>query len=76
MESKTTLPANLNNIPKFKSDTSKWVYFFANLTEEVWVPLKDCFEAAYRRQLKFQLTQYGVAFAAGKKNQRLPLFTY
>ena len=59
MESKTSIPANWNEIPKFKSDTSKWVYFFANVTEDVWIQLKECLEADYRRQLHFQLTQDG-----------------
>ena len=43
MEGKSIIPANLNDIPQFKSDTSKWIYFFANLTEEVWIPLKRGF---------------------------------
>ena len=51
MEGKSILPPNLNDIPKFKSDTSKWVYFFANLTEEVWIPLKAVFDANYKDQL-------------------------
>jgi hypothetical protein len=51
MESKTSIPANWNEIPKFKSDSLKWVYFFANVTEDVWVQLKECLEADYRRQL-------------------------
>ena len=65
MESKTALPANWNDIPKFKSDTSKWVYFFSNLTEEVWVQLKEILEADYRRQLHFQLLQDGISISAG-----------
>ena len=65
MESKTALPANWNDIPKFKSDTSKWVYFFSNLTEDVWVQLKEILEADYRRQLHFQLLQDGISVSAG-----------
>ena len=65
MERKTTLPTNWNDIPKFKSDTSKWVHFFANLTEVVWVQLKEILEADYRRQLHFQLLQGGVSVSAG-----------
>ena len=64
MESKTTLPSNWNGIPKSMSDTSKWVYFFANLTEEVWVQLKEVLEADYRRQLNFQLFQDGISALA------------
>jgi len=60
MEGKSILPSNLNDIPKFKSDMSKWVYFFANLTEEVWIPLKEVFEADYKRRLKFQLIHDGL----------------
>ena len=71
MEGKSILPANLNNIPKFKSDTSKWVYFFANLTAEVWIPLKECFEADYRRQLKFQLINDGLAVANGEQKSKV-----
>ena len=71
MESKTALPANWNDIPKFKSDTSKWVYFFANLTEEVWVRLKDILEADYRRQLHFQLLQDGMSVLAGVKEAKV-----
>ena len=48
MESKTSLPSNWNEISKLKSDTSKWVYFFANLTVGVWVQLKETLEADYR----------------------------
>ena len=63
MESKTSIPSNWNEIPKFKSDTSKWVYFFANITEDVWIQLKEVLEADYRRQLHFQLIQDGLASA-------------
>ena len=71
MESKTSLPANWNEIPKFKSDTSKRVYFFANLTEDVWVQLKECLEADYRQQLHFQLTQDGIAVASGLEETKV-----
>ena len=71
MESKATLPSNWNNIPKFKSDTSKWVYFFANLTEEVWVQLKEILEADYRRQLHFQLLQDGISVLAGVEESKV-----
>ena len=36
------------------------VYFFSNLTEEVWIPLKEVFEADYKRQLRFQLVHDGL----------------
>ena len=49
MESKTSIPSNWNEIPKFKSDTSKWVQ------------LKEVLEADDRRQLHFQLIQDGLA---------------
>ena len=71
MESKTALPANWNDIPKFKSDTSKWVYFFSNLTEEVWVQLKEILEADYRRQLHFQLLQDGISVSAGVEEAKV-----
>ena len=67
MEGKSFRPTNLNDIPKFKSDTSKWVYFFANLTEEVWVPLKEVFEADYRRHLRFQMINDGLVGAEETK---------
>ena len=73
MEGKSILPSNLNDIPKFKSDTSKWVYFFANLTEEVWIPLKEVFEADYKRRLKFQLIHDGLDTSEETKVQ---CFTY
>ena len=69
MESKTALPANWNDIPKFKSDTSKWVYFFSNLTEDVWVQLKEILEADYRRQLHFQLLQDGISSAGAQESE-------
>ena len=71
MESKTALPANWNDIPKFKSDTSKWVYFFSNLTESVWVQLKEILEADYKSQLHFQLLQDGIAISAGVKEAKV-----
>ena len=71
MESKTSLSAKWNEIPKFKSDTSKEVYFFANVAEDVWVQLKECLEADYRRQLHFQLTQDGVAVPAGEDESKV-----
>ena len=71
MEGKTSIPSNWNEIPKFKSDTSKWVYFFANVTEDVWVQLKECLEADYRRQLHFQLTQDGLAAASGAEETQV-----
>ena len=50
--------------------------FFADVTEAVWVPLKDCLEADYRRQLKFQLMQDGVALTAGDDESKVSiLFT-
>ena len=70
MEGKSILLANLNDIPKFKSDTLKWVYFFANLTEEVWIPLKEVFEADYRHWLKFQLINDGIAVADGAEETK------
>ena len=69
-ERKTTLPSNQNGIPKFQSGTSKWVYFIANLTEEVWVQLKECLEADYRRQLHFQFTQDGVSVSTGEEESK------
>ena len=71
MESKATVPVNWNDIPKFKSDTSKWVYFFANVTEDVWMQLKECLEADYKRQLHFQLTQDGLAIASGAEETKV-----
>ena len=72
MESETSIPANWNEIPKFKSDTSKWVYFFANVTEDVWVQLKECLEADYSGcQFHFQLTQHGVASATGTEETKV-----
>ena len=76
MESKTALPANWNDIPKFKSDTSKWVYFFSNLTEEVWVQLKEILEADYRRQLNFQLLQDGIPVSAGVEEAKVVSYFY
>ena len=74
MEGKSILPSNLNDIPKFKSDTSKWVYFFANLTEEVWIPLKEVFEADYKRKLKFQLVHDGLDTSEETKVHMLYIF--
>ena len=74
MEGKSILPSNLNDIPKFKSDTSKWVYFFANLTEEVWIPLKEVFEADYKRRLKFQLIHDGLDTSEETKVHMLYIF--
>ena len=71
MEGKSFLLTNLNDIPKFKSDTSKWVYFFANLTEEVWIPLKEVFEADYRRHLRFQIINDDLAVAAGAEETQV-----
>ena len=77
MEGKSFRPTNLNDIPKFKSDTSKWVYFFANLTEEVWVPLKEVFEADYRRHLRFQIINDDLAVAAGAEETKVHiLYTF
>ena len=73
MEGKSILPTNLNDIPKFKSDTSKWVYFFANLTEEVWIPLREVFEvdplrevfeADCRHHLRFQMINDGLTHSS------------
>ena len=74
MEGKSILPSNLNDIPKFKSDTSKWVYFFSNLTEEVWIPLKEVFEADYKRKLKFQLVHDGLDTSEETKVHMLYIF--
>ena len=74
MEGKSILPPNLNDIPKFKSDTSKWVYFFSNLTEEVWIPLKEVFEADYKRQLRFQLVHDGLDTCEESKVHVLYIF--
>ena len=77
MEGKSILPTNLNDIPKFKSDTSKWVYFFANLTEEVWIPLKEVFEADYRRHLCVKMINDGLAVAAGAEETKVHiLYTF
>ena len=48
---------NLNAIPKFKSDASKWVCFITNITEDMWTTLKEWLEADYNRQLQFQKQQ-------------------
>ena len=55
------------------SKTSKWVYFFVNATEDVWlyVQLKECLEADYRWQLHFQLTQDGLAVATGAEETKV-----
>ena len=74
MEGKSILPPNLNDIPKFKSDTPKWIYFFSNLTEEVWIPLKEVFEADYKRKLRFQLVPDGLDTSEETKVHLLYIF--
>ena len=47
------------------------MYFFANIPEEVWVPLTECLEADYRLELKFQINQDGVALADGNDDSKV-----
>ena len=59
MESCTTLPPDWNEIPKFKSDTSKWICYFSSVTEDVYITVKKVLELDYKCQICFQKHQDG-----------------
>ena len=54
LENITEVPPNRDLIPQYRSFTSKWLFFFANIQEDVWDTLQDILCLDYSRELKFQ----------------------